>query len=252
MLAHHLKRLAKPVRYAMDPAHEQAIRNYLAIASRAQELPRVLPQGLATPQAARLLGSQQPHAQEAARTMFSENDPTSLMALVDLLHEQGMRGDPHSSDSLTRTLYHLQQLHHNIAGYGQGQAGAHPAVLRGYGDEALNNRDVRRRVSYIARDPMSAGGYTPLEHVMRLNTLLGQQQNPRHFTVSSHLNDLMHAHDPRAAIKLHDIGNDILHDDSLPSRVGNHGAGVAAGMGELLKQLHPSLWHFGEHGTLPQ
>lgn len=36
MLAYHLSRLrAKPIRYAaMDPAHEQAIRNYLAIASR--------------------------------------------------------------------------------------------------------------------------------------------------------------------------------------------------------------------------
>lgn len=252
MLAHHLKRLATPVRYAMDPAHEQAIRNYLAIASRAMQVPTLLQNRQFT----HMMGDDARLGGELGSTMLEQHDPASLAALIDLMSDRGITPYSRHSNTGSLVLPLLQQLHQNIAGHGQGQAGAHPAVLRGYGDEGLGNLQLADRTGREVQH------LVPAMYSLLNNRYAQRHLSPQLEATRPHIMDLAYGgtRHPLSVVGLHDTLGGLheaasanMDDELFESRQLPQNARVLQGsMRNLLGTLHPALWHFGEHGTLPQ
>lgn len=89
MLAAHLQRLSRPVRYAaMDPAHAAAIRNYLALTTRGYDVPRLYQQ--ARPH---LPGGREGELlHHLFSAMIGEHDPDALAQFLDA--HQDFTGEP--------------------------------------------------------------------------------------------------------------------------------------------------------------
>lgn len=261
MLAHHLKRLDTSVRYALDPAHEQAIRNYLAIASRAQNVSAMH----AAPNTQRILGDAAPLGNELHQTMMQQHDPASLAGLIDLLSDQGAvpwtgTGTTPNHSLLLRTLLHMNRM---ISGYGGRDennkllgAGAHPAVLRGYGDEGLGNLQLADRTGREVQH------LVPAMYSLLNNRYAQRHLSPQLEATRPHIMDLAYGgtRHPLSVVGLHDTLGGLheaasanMDDELFESRQLPQNARVLQGsMRNLLGTLHPALWHFGEHGTLPQ
>ena len=80
-------RKAKPVRYAaLDPAHEAAIRNYLALATRAHGIPQL--HRAATPVLNQQLGPKADLFHQMIQGLLGEHDPAALGIAQDLHEEQ--------------------------------------------------------------------------------------------------------------------------------------------------------------------
>ena len=66
MLAQHLRRLQRPIRYAaLDPAHAQAIYNFLKLQSRVYGIPEMM----GSPENQRLLGNAHPLGMQMAQQL---------------------------------------------------------------------------------------------------------------------------------------------------------------------------------------
>ena len=249
MLATRFARMREtPVRYTLDPAHEQAIRNYLQIASRAMNV-RPLAHA-ATPAMQQHLQGMYPEAQDVITDLTHRHRNNGLGMLLDLMTQEHGVGEVapghESATPITSLMYALRQLHNNTQG--QPGGGAHPAVLRGYGSDALNNYDVYERTRR-AVNPPGAGQL----HLGRLLGHLAQYapkqyreglRSGRDYMASTGANSVL------AVPDLHDITGSIAHE--LQSNL--HGLGGTAltahnQLGGLLQGLDPVLWHFGEHGT---
>lgn len=93
MLARHLNRLTRPVRYAMDPAHEAAIRNYLALTTRAYDVPGIYQQ--ARPHLPQ--GHEGALLHQLFSSLIGEHDPSALAAFLDA--HQDITGQPRREDT---------------------------------------------------------------------------------------------------------------------------------------------------------
>lgn len=248
MLAQHFARLKRPIRYAMDPAHAQAIRNYLAIASRAEGVPQRFRELTGN-----LMGRMPPLAIQAHTALTENHDPGSLLALLDQLHDSGVDFGPataHPPSAGNALLAILGALHHNIAGYGDHQAGAHPAVLRGYGDEAQQAYKER-----LVGEQLPYNGLLHLLYPLgnAIDAHLGHAAAQPYFTIQTGLTPGMRRtsnHIPMNLVHLLDAtgqlagqGTDSVH--TLAGGVHRHVQNFIA------QSLHPALWHYGEHGVLP-
>lgn len=256
MLAAHLKRLARPVRYAMDPAHEQAIRNYVAIASRSQGLPALHQQATAQDLPG-ILGGHTEHAANLLGGVMRHGDPDLLGILHDLLADHGIT--PGTGGGTPQLMGLLNQMRDNTIGTG----GPSPAVLRGYAADALNHPRMQQLVSqWLGQNSVvpDAYGYgpsrTPVRNyvqgikdlVFRGTPAKKQYTDPAWMAANS---VLRHRSLP-AAMDL----NTHLAEGNFPyadrQQRHEHVRPVLANITDLLSQAHPQLWHYGAHGEFPQ
>ena len=119
MLAQRFSRLREsPVRYAaLDPAHAQAIYNFLRMQSRVYGIPEMM----GTQQTRQMLGSAHPLGMQMAQQIH-HGDNEAAMVLPDLLEDHGMTPPGGPQGSLL--LHLLQGMRTRMGDYGQ---------LRGYG-----------------------------------------------------------------------------------------------------------------------
>lgn len=253
MLAAHLKRVGFVKKYARDPAVDQAIRNYLAIALRARGVPGML-RGPGFHQG---LGSDAPLGQEMASSLLGSHDPGDLAALIDLLQEHGAEG----FSGLGLVLQPLRQILRAVTQPGEAGPEPHPAVVRGYGGEGLGA--LSGLIGRQLRRPPGAGSRPSLA------TLLDDYRDettrylhPSRSRPLANLIEQLHAGDPMAAVDLHDAaeyhsGSELPTNTArMASHAYNHvgsASHVADAMHTLLRHtIHPALWQYGETGQLPQ
>lgn len=220
MLARYLRTSQQPIRYAMDPAHAAAIRNYLALTTRAYDVP-----GLYQQARPHLPGGREGELlHHLFSAMIGEHDPDALALFLDA--HQDMTGQP-TPQTAARPLVSMQphlDLLSFVAGLhraasGTGSPTSHPTIFRpvagrfapGRLDDPLLRRRVQdayheerygshvghgtlpRDVAYIATAlmrPQSLGLPDLPEHLDRLDIL-------RDF-------DLPEGH-PRHLVQLHDL-----------------------------------------------
>jgi hypothetical protein len=249
MLAERFSRIhaAAPIRFAaLDPAHEQAIRNYLAIASRAQGL-RSIHQSALGQDLPQLLGSHTEHAGNLLDELMQTNHHEPLGILNDLLHDHDLTPGVGGSGQLMRLI---QQMHAHTLG----AEGVHPAVLRGYGDAAVRQPWVSANIRHVLG---STGG--PLDHMQFLlrsltagpHDLVSQSWKP----IAQQLPELHNAVSPEVhasdMISMHDTVGGMLQQPEMANRSHLLGA-LHRGTQGALQYIHPLLWRQGEHGEFPQ
>ena len=189
MLAAHLHRLTRrtPVRYAMDPAHLQAIQNYLMLATRGHGVPRMhagsMDQLGPVYQAA-------PHAHGAMQSLLESGHPGDLMAYLDAISETGFQPDPMRGDA-HRLLDTLRGLHGHIDRPDDNRPGRanrmRDRIIPGFQDVEYQDYEVPG-----VRDMLDGTRPSParvhLNPITRLLNLLSQErenlQSPRSSTVA--------------------------------------------------------------------
>ena len=257
MLAQRFSRLREsPIRYAaaaMDPAHLQAIENYLRINTRAQGVPQY------HQQAQNALGplyQQHPHiAPHFGGVMLGQQD--ALMEYLDLLNEHGdMRGQPYEEQSPYSTpnpqalVNILAALHRNASrGQTPRQGTLAPDTdLRNihtmYSQAALEHPSTRG----IIRNTMNRrlGGshdslYDAIEYIQEQLS----RDAPQHPGVTGLFPPARRSMDPRAShedlLQLHDL-TDNLHRDPMFGNLVNSSGGVARGIRQHFREnLIPHL-----------
>ena len=119
MLAQRFHRMMNPIRYAaLDPAHAQAIYNFLRMQSRVYGIPEMM----GTQQTQQMLGSAHPLGVQMAQQIH-HGDNEAAMVLPDMLEDHGMvpLGQPGGS-LLLQLLQGMRTRmgdHGQIHGYGQ-------------------------------------------------------------------------------------------------------------------------------------
>jgi hypothetical protein len=105
MLARYLARAhQRPIRYALDPAHAQALRNFLLFQTRARNMP-ALAQGLGP-------ATQHPLVAQLLHEVMGGQDHEAVGPLHDLLHDQGAPTQGHGG----RFLQYLSNMHRIASG----------------------------------------------------------------------------------------------------------------------------------------
>jgi hypothetical protein len=132
MLARYLK--TRPTRYAMDPNHAAAMRNFLALQSRAYDLTHLAHQ--AAPHL------QHPLLQQLLHAVLGEDDHQALGPLLDVAQDEaGLHPLPeyhHAAGEPQNALIdHLDLLHHALSG----RSGVYPLgrIHRQYAPSALRH-----------------------------------------------------------------------------------------------------------------
>jgi len=215
MLARYL-RTTDRVRYAaLDPAHEAAIRNYLALTTRAYDVPGLyqqarphLPQGRDGELLHRLM-----------QTMLAEHDPHALATFLDA--HQDMTGEPsnpidfgaimhepeHSREMLPRTLAAL----HAVLGGSHHLLGVPNAVQR-FTPERLNDPDMREYLQdHFQSSQHQTFGFSP--NIRRA----GDALHSTHPSATAELDQLhggLWEGDPHSGVGLHDL---LRHLANQPS-----------------------------------
>jgi len=257
MLARYLRTTQRPVRYAaLDPAHEAAIRNYLSLMTRAQDLP-----GLTHELTRRQVIPPQV-SQPLMQALRNPTHPADLAMGADMLHEAGLEGkiptpgrayrgfDAPSPNGrlIDQLLYHL----HGIAQQGHAAMGdpRHPA-LRGLLNEELPEyspefydrhrilRDASMSLGRILRAlPTNHPLYSPIHALYMSGDARGQTAPGYHREQLVRGYDL--AHDAELLGQQHG-GRYSPTEDTLGDLdwTGRHARGeMAHGLNRLLDQLH--------------
>jgi len=244
MLARYLRERERPVRYASpyhDPESLQALMNFLAISTRAGGLPNLHRGEMRAPGANRLASmyQQNPASLQAINSLFQNHHPADLAAYLDMADEYGiphMRGS--SDPGYVQFIQTLRDLYDEMT-HGGGEQGVNPHILRQYGG-GLQNPVTLAAVQRGVHLP--TGSMTPAQRVSELLRSLVQHRDRRASDTDLHNQSLRQYNNPLSLVHLHDIADDVLHDDKLPASVGNWGAGVRADMSDLLHRVvQPTL-----------
>ena len=212
MLAAHLRRLERPVRYAaMDPAHVRALENYLRISSRASGIPSLHRE--AQPVLASLYGAHPPIAQHFQGLM--QGDHTALAQYLDLLNEHGdLRDTPsginHPNAALSDLIHRLALHHRNIAsGDDRGRS-----LYTMYSQAALEDPSTRGVLNPEYGTSRTPGVASPamlaaqLQHELGLN---GLANHPLAHLLHQSRNtmDTMTGNLPQALAGMHDVAHGL-------------------------------------------
>lgn len=170
MLAAHLHKLtrSRPVRYALDPAHLQAIQNYLKMQTRARDIP-FLHTAAANVGALPLNALQDhPTALAAFNELLRTGHPGDLMAHLDMMNDAGyprpttpgMHHDNlHDYPVHDQILYHLHDLLNMVHGPREN--------VMGWRDEAYHAPGAVEGLRRSLLQPATYTGRTPIFDVLR-------------------------------------------------------------------------------------
>lgn len=247
MLARYLREMSKPVRYASpyhDPASLQALMNFLAINTRSLGLPQQHREALAHQERTQSQGFPQLYEQNPAmphmlQSLFSSHHPGDLAAYLDMAEEAGVPHLQHEADPYhVQFIQSLRHLHHMML-QGRGEQGVDPNIVRQYGEGSMVRRRVAGPVQRALQTP--SGSMTPIGRLHNLAAALAGRALPRHAQqhedVNYHIDNLFATGHPMSLVHLHDLADNVLHDDALPASAGNWGGGVRADMGSMLHRV---------------
>jgi hypothetical protein len=155
MLAQRFNRINNPIRYALDPAHAQAVYNFLKMQSRVYGIPEMM----GSQENRQLLGNAHPLGMELAQQLH-HGDNEAAMVLPDLMEEHGAFpiAQVHPSIQGGNLLHVLQNMHGGTGGgnllfqllHGMRNRLSDPGQVRGYGDHgheqygAINAQHLRQ------------------------------------------------------------------------------------------------------------
>lgn len=156
-------------RYAMDPAHVEAIRNYLSLMSRGYNVPRI--GRAAQPRLGAVLGDKLPLFNELLRGVTQDADPAALAGALDVHAETTGQDIPPDGYYVGNEPH--QDLIALLAGMHHGAGMAN--VLTDYTHDNLNVGG-NRVMDYITRIPGFFGNMNSLIGSLRQGTV--RQRRP--------------------------------------------------------------------------
>jgi hypothetical protein len=160
-------------RYAMDPAHLAAIRNYLAMTSRAYDVPYT--RRRAEPELTSVLGERHPQFSGLLDDVLHNHDHESLAVALDLHNDvtgEETPPDAHYTGPSSRLdlIHLLAGLHHGIGGQGNVD------VPNQFGQQAVDDEAVR---SAVRRGVVGGMGRQDAPFGRHLNALITHLRTPR-------------------------------------------------------------------------
>ena len=254
MLASHLTRLHRqaPIRYALPPQtppeHAEAMRNFLALHTRAYDLPHMA--GVAQ-QGGHL---QHPLIQELLRGVLGEHDPGALGPLLDVHQDEtGMAPYPelsHSSAAAGRDymlsqgqvaqrslLSTLAALHGAATGSNMGQLPSPAEIHRRYATRALHGTLL---------GPLGRPYVVPLLALLR--QIAGHPLEVQHTPAISTLNQMMLGsrpsdNNPMPFVPAYDAAHALQeHPDAILGReAGRQRSQIAESLRHIIGNIHEGL-----------
>jgi hypothetical protein len=155
----------KPDRkYAMDPAHEQAIRTYLQMMTGGRNIRGL--HKIAQPEI-NATYQDNPVIPQAFQSFVDTGHPVDLAAYLDMMAEQGHTGSAaaygHGQKAHLQTMLdHLATMNHAVTGVGD-QREPLPYVTHGFNPESMGDPEVRRLLQGYLRQPSSRTRRTTID-----------------------------------------------------------------------------------------